>query len=222
MYLLDVNRRETPPATSLKLPVKATLLKRFCPLRKTNPLSFVRWSERAPPRGWSRAADRCLKLRPARRSYYLFTRPRPLSIVPTYWSAQTTYQKSLNPGRAASGRETGPFPTTAASNRQRTCDAKPVVGVLELRRNARARRVSTHLDVMPPGTSPRSLSRAIDWSLRISIGRVTVIVRVVPIGTPFVHVVSHVRESVCAGGKETDRLRPTFPAVCIIGERVGR
>src|SRR2546429_1926531 len=47
-----------------------------------------------------------------------------------------------------------------------TCALPILVGVLERRRNARARRVSTHLDVMPPGTTPRSLSRAIAWSLK--------------------------------------------------------
>src|SRR5207244_12628660 len=65
--LLDRNRRQPPPARSSKPPVTATLLKRFGPLRKTNPLSFVRRGHRAPLCKWNQTADRCLNTGSSRR-----------------------------------------------------------------------------------------------------------------------------------------------------------
>src|SRR5438552_3248912 len=109
--------------------------------------------------------------RAARQAYHLYHSSWPTRYSTNVLRCANNIPKifEIRAGRRTH-RNWSAISNTALSNRQRTGDSKAVVGVLELWGNARARRVPTHLDVMPPRTAPRSLSRAVDWSLRISIG----------------------------------------------------
>jgi len=97
-------------------------------------------------------------------------------------------------------------------------DSETVVGVFELRRNTRAGCRATGLDVMPPGATSRGATAAVGRSLRISCGRVTIVAGVIPIPTPFMHVVAQIVEAVAVWRIQTYRFRAPLPAQRVIGK----
>ena len=86
-------------------------------------------------------------------------------------------------------------------------DAKTVISIFEFRRNAGTRRRPRHLDVMPPRAASRGAAAAGGWPLRIPLGRNGIVVRVVPIGAPFVHVVAKIVEAIRIRRIQSDWLR---------------
>src|SRR5215469_15664413 len=97
--------------------------------------------------------------------------------------------------------------------------AKAVIGVFELGRDAGARRRTRHLDVVAPGTSAGGAALAARRPLRVALGRNGVVAGVVPIGAPFVDIVAEIVEAVRIRGVDADRLRPVLPARRIVRER---
>src|SRR5580704_8268590 len=101
-------------------------------------------------------------------------------------------------------------------------DSETVVGVFELWRNTRSRRSAGNLNVVPPGASSGGSAASVGRPLRISFGRVAVVAGVVPVETPFMHVVAEIVEPVGVGRILTDGLRPALPTPGIIGKQLGR
>src|SRR5438874_5574945 len=130
----------------------------------------------------------------------------------TYCRAQTTYRR-LREYRVINA---------ATSGCQTAGNTKAIVCVLELRRNAGTRCVAAHFDVVPPGAAARRAPFTVGWPLRITLGRIAVVSRVVPVRAPFVDIVSHIIETVRIGSIQAYRLRPAHPAVRIVGERLRR
>src|SRR5579864_1621604 len=87
-------------------------------------------------------------------------------------------------------RVRSPVRTWGDSGRSRHTET--VIRVLEFRRNARPRRASGYLDVVTPGAASRSAPTAALRPLRISLKTALIVIGVVPIGAPFVHVITHV------------------------------
>src|SRR6266481_3367448 len=98
------------------------------------------------------------------------------------------------------------------------CNAKPIVRILKLWRDAGAGRRARNLDVVPPRAATRCPAATHCRPLWISLRRASVVSGVVPIGTPFVHVVAKVVEPVRVRRIQSDRLGPFFPATRIFGE----
>src|ERR1700736_6755429 len=65
-----------------------------------------------------------------------------------------------------------------------------LVGVFELWGDTASRRSASNLDVVSPGATSRGSATGVGRPLRISFGRVAVVAGVVPVDTPFVHVVA--------------------------------
>src|SRR5579862_5272839 len=74
--------------------------------------------------------------------------------------------------------------------------AKAIIRVLEFGRNARARRAARNFNHVPPGTSARGAAHAVLRPARIALWSLGVILRVIPIGAPFVNVVAHVEQAI--------------------------
>src|SRR5690349_22242331 len=94
---------------------------------------------------------------------------------------------------------------------QRSCDAKPVIGILECRRDARSRRAPGYLDVVPPRSATRCATAALVRSLWIALRAALVIMSVVPVCAPLVHVVAHIEEPVRVRRAEPHALRAILP-----------
>src|SRR6516225_6111759 len=92
-----------------------------------------------------------------------------------------------------------------------TCDSKPIVGILKLRRDARSSRAAGYFDVMSPRTTARGLTdrlhRTLLRPLRIPLGRDCVVIRVIPVAAPLVHIVANVVQTECVWSVLRDRLR---------------
>src|SRR5439155_17134599 len=67
-------------------------------------------------------------------------------------------------------------------------DPKAVVRILELRRNAGTRSATRHFDAVPPGAPARGAASALFRSTWISFWRDCVVIRFIPINSPFVYV----------------------------------
>ena len=108
----------------------------------------------------------------------------------------------------------------AASDDRGSRDSETIVGIFELWRNTRSRRGAGDLDLVPPGATSRGSAASVGRPLRISFGRVAVVAGVVPVETPFMHVVTQIVESVCVWRIQT-RLRPALPTPGVIGKPLG-
>src|SRR5215469_200350 len=101
-------------------------------------------------------------------------------------------------------------------------DPETVVAVFELRWNARSRRCSGNFNVVAPGATSRRSASGVEGPLRISFGRIPVVVRVVPVDTPFMNVFTQIVESVSIWRIQAHYLRPALPALSVIGKQFGR
>ena len=93
---------------------------------------------------------------------------------------------------------------------------------MEFWRDAGARGVAAHLDVMPLRAAVGGMPAAFHGPLRISVRRESVVGRVIPIGAPFVYVIADVVEPIRIWGVQADALRPGRPSIRVIGQRFGR
>ena len=73
--------------------------------------------------------------------------------------------------------------------------AKTVVCILKDRRKAGPGRTAADLHMMPPGTSSGGASLAAGRPLRVAGGRLRVVVALIPVSTPFVDVLSKVKNA---------------------------
>jgi hypothetical protein len=105
-------------------------------------------------------------------------------------------------------------------------DSESVVRVLKFRRDAGSCRAARDFDVMTPGTSPGRLTgglhRAPFRPAGIPFGSEGIVIRIVPVATPFMDVVAHVVQAECAGCILGDRLRAVLPTTGVIGKRCWR
>src|ERR1700756_5901977 len=118
------------------------------------------------------------------------------------------------------------YPITKLHNDSITRDPKPVICILELRRDAGPGGAASHLDVMTPRTSAgglaRGFQRTLFWTVRIALGRGCVVIGIVPVAAPFVDVIANVVEPECVWGILRDQLGPGLPTHGIVGQRLGR
>src|ERR1700722_3801684 len=99
-----------------------------------------------------------------------------------------------------------------------TGDAEAVVGVLKFGRDAGAGGTARHFCVMAPGTAARRAARSGRRTLRIAVARGGVIVRVEPVGAPFVDVCGDVTQAEGIAFSAADGFRAGFPARRVIRE----
>ena len=80
------------------------------------------------------------------------------------------------------------FLRSAGGVDRRSRDPETVVGVFELRWNARSRRCSGNFNVVAPGATSRRSPSGVGRPLRVSFRRIRVVVGVVPVDTPFMNI----------------------------------
>jgi hypothetical protein len=73
-----------------------------------------------------------------------------------------------------------------------TGDAKAVVRILKMGRNAGAGGAARDLDVMAPGTSARGSALSVLWTVRIAFRRSSVVRGRIPVTAPFVHILADI------------------------------
>src|SRR5580658_1253501 len=101
-------------------------------------------------------------------------------------------------------------------------NAKSVVCILKLRRNARTRRATRNLNLVPPRSSARTAPLPLRRSLRVALRRTAIIYRREPVRAPLVHVRPNVAKPVRVSFRTSHRLGPVLPAHRIVSQMLRR
>src|SRR5580692_12127694 len=100
--------------------------------------------------------------------------------------------------------------------------SKAVICIVEIWRDAGARRAARHFHMMPPRSSARSLALAARRAAWIALGRTRVVIRIVPVAAPLVEIVANVVKAKSVGGVACNPLRTRLPARRVVGKRLRR
>jgi hypothetical protein len=104
-------------------------------------------------------------------------------------------------------------------------DPETVIGILEIWRNAGAGGAASYFDVVAPRSSAGGFARTCGAALRtwrVAGRRDHVVVRIVPIATPFVDIVANVIEAERVGSIAGDWFGTVLPTGGVVGKRLRR